>query len=138
MKNTGFHVAFICAALLCSGLSNAAEIRVPADYPTIQSAIDNAIHGDKIKIVYGSYGEYLRLADAKTVDLSCGWDPEYANDGGKSTIFGALELNSGTMVVDSLTISKPLTTPTLVLMVATDTDKVQMASPFKAELSFNS
>ena len=127
MKNTGFHVAFICTALLFSGLSKAAEIKVPEDYPTIQSAIDNAIHGDKIKIVYGSYGEYLRLADAKTVDLSCGWDPEYANDRGESTIFGALELNSGTMVVDSLTISKPLTTPTLVLMVATDTDKVQMA-----------
>ncbi|KAA0007406.1 MAG: hypothetical protein FE045_00275, partial [Thermoplasmata archaeon] len=43
------------------GNANAATINVPADYPTIQQAIDNASNGDTIVVAAGTYIESITI-----------------------------------------------------------------------------
>jgi hypothetical protein len=48
-------VLSLCAVLLSSSLASAALRRVPAQYPTIQAAIDAAQDGDKVRVSPGRY-----------------------------------------------------------------------------------
>ena len=41
----------------------AADLRVPADYPTIQAAVDAAASGDTIRIAPGVYVEQTRVTN---------------------------------------------------------------------------
>ena len=45
-----------------SGMAKAAILRVPQDYPTIQSAIGAAVDGDTINIGHGTYTELLTIS----------------------------------------------------------------------------
>ncbi len=55
-------IAFLaCIAATSIGSARAATINVPADQPTIQQAIDNAMPGDTILIADGSYAEELTI-----------------------------------------------------------------------------
>lgn len=56
----------VCVVLLSSSLASAALRRVPAQYPTIQAAIDAAQDGDKIRV---SHGEYCGALVTKRVTL---------------------------------------------------------------------
>jgi hypothetical protein len=42
---------------LCAGATHAATINVPADFATIQEAVDNAFEGDEIVVAPGTYNE---------------------------------------------------------------------------------
>ena len=44
-----------CVALLSNGVAAAATLRVPAQYPTIQAAVDAAAPGDRIRVSRGRY-----------------------------------------------------------------------------------
>jgi nitrous oxidase accessory protein NosD len=44
-----------CGVALAPALANAATLRVPADYPTIQQAVDAAKDGDRIRVSRGSH-----------------------------------------------------------------------------------
>jgi hypothetical protein len=44
-----------CVALLSTGVAHAATLRVPAQYPTIQAAVDAAAPGDRIRVSRGRY-----------------------------------------------------------------------------------
>lgn len=44
-----------CAVVLSATAASAATLRVPAQYPTIQAAVDAAAPGDKIRVSRGSY-----------------------------------------------------------------------------------
>jgi len=52
------------AAVLVATAVHAADLHVPADFPTIQAAIDAALPGDTVVIAAGTYFERPRLAKA--------------------------------------------------------------------------
>jgi len=60
-------IAFACA-IGAAAPSDARTIKVPKDYPTIQAAIDVAVHGDVIEVREGIYRENLVLA-GKTITI---------------------------------------------------------------------
>ncbi len=50
-------LAMLCAAALCASSAQAVTRNVPADYATIQAAIDAAVNGDIVLIAPGTYFE---------------------------------------------------------------------------------
>lgn len=54
----------IAAAALVASAVHAAELHVPAEFPTIQAAIDAAVPGDTVVIAAGTYFERPRLTKA--------------------------------------------------------------------------
>jgi parallel beta-helix repeat protein len=67
--------------ILCLFLTvpaGAAEIRVPTDFPTIQSAIDAAQAGDIIKVAQGTYPENLFFFLHNGVTLYGGYSPDFS------------------------------------------------------------
>lgn len=64
--------AFFCilaAALLGAAFAGAATIEVPADYATIQGAIDAAVDGDEIVVSPGTYAETIDIFDLSDLTL---------------------------------------------------------------------
>jgi hypothetical protein len=100
----------IVATLVLAGMSFAATINVPADYATIQEAIDAASDGDEIVIAPGTYtgsgGEVANLLDKQITLRASGSAEETIIDGENErrglTIGGS---NNG-VTVQGLTITK--------------------------------
>ena len=61
MKTSTFAIGRVLAALLLPVASQAATIRVPADAPTIQQAIDLAAAGDTVLVSPGTYVETINF-----------------------------------------------------------------------------
>jgi hypothetical protein len=61
-------------------------LRVPADFPDIQSAVDAAHEGETIRIALGTYTEPVVLN--KELELSGGWDDDFVTQIGLSEIDG--------------------------------------------------
>ena len=61
MKNKSVGIAVV-AAVLAAGQAYAAELEVPAQYPTIQKAIDAAKGGDTVVVKGGVYRENVTIS----------------------------------------------------------------------------
>jgi hypothetical protein len=84
------------ALLAIFGLSSAAAastINVPADYPTIQAAINAAVNGDTIKVANGTYNEHINLL-GKQITLQ-GQSPFTTILDGNGTGGSMVTMNSG-------------------------------------------
>lgn len=62
-------ICAIVASLLLAGTVFADTINVPADYPTIQGAIDAASNGDVIQIAVGTYNEHSLNPNGKAITI---------------------------------------------------------------------
>lgn len=60
----------VCTVLagLASSLAHAGNLSVPADFPTIQAAVDAAVDGDVISLAPGTYAESVTIS-AKAISL---------------------------------------------------------------------
>jgi len=63
LKLISYGIAMTCLAILSSNTVLAADLHVPADYPTIQSAVDAASSGDTIHVAPGVYVEQVTVAE---------------------------------------------------------------------------
>jgi pectin methylesterase-like acyl-CoA thioesterase len=62
-----FRIAVPCLFLaVAAGSADAATINVPANFPTIQGAIDAALPGDTIVVAKGVYEEVLNIPNTLT------------------------------------------------------------------------
>jgi parallel beta-helix repeat protein len=66
----------IAIVVLLAGAANAAVLKVPADYPTIQGAVNAASAGDVVWVAQGTYKENLTLKPK--VRLEGGWSSNYS------------------------------------------------------------
>ena len=67
--------AFILAALLSALTADAATIKVPQDYPTIQAGIDAAQDGDTVLVGPGTYNECIIIDDKGTITVASSTGP---------------------------------------------------------------
>lgn len=58
-------IAILLVALVAGASATAADLQVPADYPTIQAAVDAASDGDTIYIASGVYTEQARITSKR-------------------------------------------------------------------------
>ncbi|MFC2099653.1 S8 family serine peptidase, partial [Candidatus Bipolaricaulota bacterium] len=114
MRNAGVLV-FVATMLVMPQVSVGRDVRVPADYDTIQSAVDDSLPGDTILVEAGVYFEHvlikerhdLILSGAEPYDLSSGescWDTvaQHATD---IVISGSIEIESSqNITIECLTI----------------------------------
>ena len=71
-------VAIMMALVVC-GLATAAELHVPADYTTIQAAVDVASNGDEILVAPGTYtgtGDEVVDTLGKAITIKASGTPE--------------------------------------------------------------
>ena len=97
VRSAAVAAAALAVALMVPVPSMAAVLRVPSDYPTIQSAVDHAQDGDKIRIAAGTYLE--NLAIGKDVALE-------GAGAGSTFIDGSGAPDSTVLVTGDVTIEK--------------------------------
>jgi hypothetical protein len=77
-SSRGFAYAIMVAGLIVQSAASAAVLAVPADHPTIQSAVDVAAAGDVVRVSPGVYPEHVRITGARnglTIEAADPSDP---------------------------------------------------------------
>ncbi len=74
------------------------------NYSTIQTAYNNAVSGDEIRLWAADFNETLNLNRTITTSIRGGYDGGFADQVGKSSLQGSLTISSGTVVIDGLQI----------------------------------
>ena len=64
-SSRGLAYGIMVAGLIIQSAASAAVIAVPADHPTIQSAVDAAAAGDVVRVSPGVYPERVRITGAR-------------------------------------------------------------------------
>ena len=82
----------IVAMLMLAGTSFAATINVPADYTTIQAAVDAASNGDEILVAPGTY---TSTQDGHVVDMKAKAITLRSTDGAAVTIIDGQNARRG-------------------------------------------
>jgi parallel beta-helix repeat protein len=90
-------------ALPMAGTVEATVINVPADYPTIQQAVDNATADDTINVAAGTYNETITLKDGVEI-LGAGADVTTIDGGGSGRVVTGYNVSSTTKL-DGFTIT---------------------------------
>ncbi|MCP4211780.1 MAG: hypothetical protein GY764_09920, partial [Halieaceae bacterium] len=85
-------VAAAMMALLVCGVTTAATINVPADYTTIQAAVDAASNGDEILVAPGTYTD---TQDGHVVDMKAKAITLRSTDGAAVTIIDGQNARRG-------------------------------------------
>lgn len=85
--------AFILSMLLCGSVdAGAATLKVPADYPTIQSGIDAAADGDTVLVDPGTYAENIILTKGVNVVSSAGPNVTTINSNSPAPVVSIMNL----------------------------------------------
>lgn len=84
---TGFGLAGVSLTALAGWARAGAVLQVPADYPTIQAAINAATNGDTVLVAPGTYLEHLDFSGkAITVESEAGPSATIVDGGGTDTV----------------------------------------------------
>lgn len=74
----------------------------PSYYTTVNTAYTSAVDGQEIKLWATDFSESINLTRPIAVTLRGGFDANFAQQTGKSTLTGSLTISSGSVVVDGL------------------------------------
>ena len=91
----------------CSGVCGNDHIKVGENYyaTSLQEVYNNKLApGETLQAQAVNFTENLTLDQAKTVNITGGYDCSYANSGMVTTLNGILTINSGTLTVSNLVI----------------------------------
>jgi predicted outer membrane repeat protein len=90
------------ALLFLSQIATAATIHVPADYPTIQQAINASTSGDLILVAPGTYHEHILWSGLQTgvkLHSESGAAVTIVDGGGTNFVLNAVNLGAGSEIV---------------------------------------
>ena len=106
--NTRHNACVVAAILLGVSTAQAEIINVPADYPTIQEAIDAAMDGDEIVLAPGDYFEGFDLTGTSNITIRS-TDPADPDVVAATGILPALTIlvSAETPTIDGLTFQHP-------------------------------
>ncbi len=104
---TTSHIAFLLVLFLCPcGLAGASEVRVPADYPTIQSAISGTPAGWTIIVEPGTYVENIKFEGKAVTVVSLRGPEETVIHAAKSgSVVSFVDKEGAESVFDGFTIT---------------------------------
>lgn len=80
------------------------DIPTPGPYSSITAAYSNASSGAVIMAWGTWFEEMLNFSDVKTVSLRGGYNRDYSDNNGFSTLIGALTIGKGSVTVENLSI----------------------------------
>jgi hypothetical protein len=76
----------------------------PGSFSTLQEALNSANNGNVIQMRDTTIQENLNMGNPADINLSGGWNSDYATVTGVTTLHGTLTLASGSMIVSNLSI----------------------------------
>ncbi|HEC76709.1 MAG TPA: hypothetical protein ENI33_05585, partial [Thermoplasmatales archaeon] len=95
----------IVAILAIAGNAKGATINVPADYPTIQQAIDNASDGDTIIVRNGTYNEQVIInKNNLSIQSEYGAANTIINATGQGTSYGGVVFDADGCTFEGFTV----------------------------------
>ena len=71
-------------------------------YTTIQNGIDDTTAPTSIIITQETYNENVILDFAQTIELQGGWNSDFSNNSGQTTINGSLTISNGKVIINKI------------------------------------
>lgn len=95
--------AFNALSASCSNLP-VRNLNTLSQFPTLQAAYDAAVNGNTIQLQMRVFPETLSFNQGKSVTIMGGYDCEYLNNPGVTTIYGNMTISVGILTIQSGTV----------------------------------
>jgi hypothetical protein len=107
--NTKFGRLAVISSLLAAGAVQAAVLKVPQQYATIQAAVTAAQEGDTVRVAPGTYTEHL-LIQGKAINLlGAGWSESIIDGGGDGRVVTIAATGDGLVTISGFTLRNGFT-----------------------------